>query len=173
MIGGDAYATGTNTDAAGVVVNTVKDLGNVTIASGYAIFEATGTSSTHDGATAGADTFLAVSGADFVIAFEADLGGKVGNTAYAVSETAYMAVDIENWTRPNGPLVLDLQAHSANHVDGHGMQLPYSVQPLGNVAAVVAMADAQGQVTLTSALTQALTIENHFSFVSGMAMVAA
>ena len=71
-IGGDAYATGTLTDANGVVSNTIKDLGNVTIASGYATFEASGTSATPGGASAHADTFLAVTGADFVVEFTFD-----------------------------------------------------------------------------------------------------
>jgi hypothetical protein len=112
-IGGDAYAIGTNTDASGVVSNTIKDMGNVTVAKGYAIFEATGTSSTQDGASADADTFLAVTGADIVVEFTFDRNVTLGNTAIAVSATGYIAIDIENWAPPNGPLVMDFHSHSA------------------------------------------------------------
>ncbi len=173
VIGGDAYAAGLSTDTSGTVVNNVKDLGNVTVASGYAIFEATATSPGDD-AAAGADTFVSVTGADIVLTFDFDIGFKIGNTVVAASETSYLAIDIENWSSPNGPLVLDFQAHAApGHHGQGGAHLPELFQSLGNLAHVTAVADAQGPNTLTSTLTQALTIENHFSYVSGMAIAAA
>ena len=45
VIGGNAFATGAHADATGAVSNNVDDLGNATVASGFAVFEATGTSS--------------------------------------------------------------------------------------------------------------------------------
>jgi hypothetical protein len=161
-IGGDAYAAGTNTDAHGVVNNTIKDMGNVTVAKGYATFEATGTSS------ADADTYLAVTGADIVVARHVEFG----NTGSAWSGTRYVAIDIENWAPPNGPLVID--HHSAHQVES----LPGHAPPSGNLATVVASADAysadaHGANTATAALTDSLAVENQFSLVSGLAIVAA
>ena len=173
VIGGDAYAAGASTDAGGTVNNTINDLGNVTMASGYAVFEATATSPAGD-ASAGADTFVSVAGADIVMIFDFDLSFKIGNSVVAVSETSYLAIDIENWSRPNGPLVMNFQAHAESGHQGHGgTPLSGSSLPSGNFAHVAAIADAQGPNTLTSTLTQALTIENHFSYVSGMAITAA
>ena len=166
VIGGDAYATGTNTDATGAVSNTVKDLGYATVASGLATFEASGT-------TAAADTFLSVAGADMVIKVELDLNFHIGNQDVAVSKLAYYAIDLDNWTPPNGPLVMDFQAHTIGQFGGHDGHLPSQVVPSGNLASVSAVADAQGLNSLASTLTQSLAVENHFSLVSGAAMVAA
>jgi hypothetical protein len=180
-IGGDAYAIGTNTDANGVVSNTIKDMGNVTVAKGYAIFEATGTSSTQDGASADADTFLAVTGADIVVEFTFDRNVHLGNTVVAVSATGYIAIDIENWAPPNGPLVMNFHPHSANQVERYSAHLPDYAPPSGNpdyappsanLATVAAFADAHGANTLTATLAHSL-VENQFSLVSGLAIVAA
>jgi hypothetical protein len=172
VIGGDAYATGTNTDATGAVSNNVKDLGYATVASGLAVFEASGTSS-HGEPAAGADTFLSVAGADMVIKVELDLNFHIGNQDVAVSKLAYYAIDLDNWTPPNGPLVMDFQAHTIGQFGGHDGHLPSQVVPSGNLASVSAVADAQGLNSLASTLTQSLAVENHFSLVSGAAMVAA
>lgn len=172
-IGGDAYATGTSTEAGGVVSNTIKDMGNVTIASGYAIFEATGTSPTHGGASADADTFLAVTGADIVVEFTFDHTVKLGNTVVAVSETRYIAIDIENWAPRNGPLVIDYQLHSPNQTNGHNTHLPDYAPPSGALATVAAFAEAHGANTAATTLTHSLAVENQFSLVSGLAIVAA
>jgi len=172
VIGGDAYATGTNTDATGTVSNNVKDLGYATVASGVAVFEASGTSS-HGQPTAGADTFLSVAGADIVMEYEFDFNFHIGNKDVAVSELVYYAIDIKNWTPPNGPLVMDFQTHATGQFGGHDGYLPSHAVPSGNLASVAAVADAQGANSLASTLTHSLAVENHFSLVSGAAMVAA
>ena len=172
VIGGDAYATGTNTDATGAVNNSVKDLGYATVASGFAVFEASGSSS-HGDAAAGADTFLSVAGADIVIEFELDFNFHIGNKDVAVSKLVYYAIDIDNWTPPNGPIVMDFQTHASGQFGGHNGYLPSHVAPSGNLASVAAIADAQGANSLASTLTHSLAVENHFSLVSGAAMVAA
>src|SRR5262245_26022275 len=133
VIGGDAYATGTNTDVTGVVNNSVNDLGYATVASGYAVFEASGTSSHGRGdAAAGANTFLSVTGADIVVEFDYDKNFHIGNTNIAVSELAYYAIDIDNWTPRNGPIVMDFQTHSTGQAGGHNEYLPSPVVPSGN-----------------------------------------
>jgi len=172
VIGGDAYATGTNTDATGTVSNNVKDLGYATVASGVAVFEASATSS-HGAPTAGADTFLSVTGADIVMEYEFDFNFHIGNKDVAVSELVYYAIDIKNWTPPDGPLVMDFQTHAAGQFGAHDGYLPSHVAPSGNLASVAAVADAQGPNSLASTLTHSLAVENHFSLVSGAAMVAA
>jgi hypothetical protein len=171
-IGGDAFATGTSTDANGIVSNSINDLGNVTIASGYAVFEATGTSPTPGGASADADTFVAVAGADIVVEFSFDRTVTLGNTVVAVSATRYLAIDIENWGSRNGPLVMDFQAHSANQIERSSAHLPDFALPSSNHAAVDVSADAHGANTLASTLALAVT-ENQFSLVSGLSIVAA
>ena len=130
VIGGDAYATGTNTDATGAVNNSVKDLGYATVASGFAVFEASGTSS-HGDAAAGADTFLSVAGADIVMEFELDLNFHIGNKDVAVSKLVYYAINIDNWTPPNGPIVMDFQTHASGQFGGHNGYLPSNVAPSG------------------------------------------
>jgi len=172
VIGGDAYATGNNTVATGVVSNTVKDLGYATVASGIAEFEASGTSS-HGQPAAGADTFLTVAGADIVMEVELNLNFHIGNKDVAVSKLAYYAIDIDNWTPPNGPIVMDFQTQAIGQFGGHGGYLPSHLAHSGNLASVAAFADAQGANSLASTLTQSLAVENHFSLVSGAAMVAA
>jgi hypothetical protein len=172
-IGGDAYATGTSTDANGVVGNTIKDMGNVTIASGEAVFEATGTSPTPGGASADADTFLAVTGADIVVEFTFDRTVTLGNTVIAVSATRYLAIDIENWAPPNGPLVMDFEAHSANQIERHSAHLLDFAPPSENLATVAVFADAHGADTLAATLAQSLAVGNQFSLVSGLSIVAA
>jgi len=173
VIGGNAFATGAHADATGAVSNNVDDLGNATVASGFAVFEATGTSS-HGQPAASADTFLSVAGADIVIEFEYDKNFHIGNTDVAVSELAYYAIDIDNWTPRNGPIVMDFKTHSTGaQAGGHDEYLPSHVTPSGNLASVVAVADAHGANSFASTLTHSLAVENHFSLVSGAAMVAA
>jgi hypothetical protein len=178
-LGGEALAAGTSTCALGTISNNIADMGNYTIAFGDAIFSAAAHSSDHGGTMAAADTFLSVSGADFLFEFTSDKTGGGGKNAWATSETQYLAIDIHNWNPPEGPVVFDSHKPLGIGSDWHEPNAPHSPHilsndlPIGNVANVLAMADAQGLNTLASTLTQALTIENHFSLVSGLSMVAA
>ena len=59
--------------------------------------------------------------------------------------------------------------------DGHRQEarwLSISANGHGNYADVMAMAEAHGAGSLSATLTNALTFENHFSFVNAMGMVA-
>ena len=60
-----------------------------------------------------------------------------------------MVLDLSQWLQPCG--------HDLTH---------------GNYADVMAMAEAHGAGSLSATLTNALTFENHFSFVNAMGMVA-
>jgi hypothetical protein len=59
-----------------------------------------------------------------------------------------------------------LDQHSGHHQ-------PFGHEPsYGNFAQVLAMAEVHGANSLSATLTTALTVENQFSFVHGLAMVA-
>ena len=87
---------------------TSRGQGCYSIAMGEAIFQASAQSASPGGAAAAADTFLDVSGADFI--FEREVGGsKHGlHDAAACSELDYFAIDIHGWSPPHGPIVIEL-----------------------------------------------------------------
>jgi hypothetical protein len=177
-VGGDAFAAGNMTSATGVVTNHIEDVGNYTIAFGEAIFTATGKSFGHEDALAAADTFVDVTGADFVL--EINFNEHIGNGAFARAESAteYIAVDIPNWSPSAGPIVEVVNLHGGHGGfpvgnEEHHSQGRDSGSPIGNFADVLALADGHGPNEAVSTLTQALTVENHFSLVSGLATVIA
>jgi hypothetical protein len=57
------------------------------------------------------------------------------------------------------------------HQPGHQVQPDGHQPPQGNYAAVIGTAEAHGADTLTATQTNALTVENQFSFVNGIAVV--
>ena len=143
VIGGDAYATGTNTDATGAVSNTRQGF-RVRYGGIRPCSRLRRPVPPRMGSERLADTFLSVAGADIVIKFELDLNFHFGNQDVAVSKLAYFAIDIDNWTPPNGPLVMDFQTHAIGQFGVHDGHLPSQVAPSGNLASVSAIADAQG-----------------------------
>jgi hypothetical protein len=171
VIGGSAVAAGDASAVTGFVENFAADEGAYSIAMGEAIFQASAHSSTHGGAAAAASTFLDVSGFDFVIEQEVGQSRHGAHDASAFSELDYLAIDIHGWSPRYGPIVLEM-----DHSSGHHQ--PFGQEPLGQetfpgaFAQVAAMAEAHGANTLSATLTTALTVENHFSFVDAMAMVA-
>ena len=141
-------------------------MGRYSIAMGEAVFQASAHSSEPGGALAAASTFLDVSGADFIFERETDQAKQGLHDASARAELDYFSIDIHGWSPPHGPIVIDLDQSSGHHQPfGHG---PSD----GNFAQIIAMAEAHGANTLSATLTSALTVENQFSFVHGMAMVA-
>jgi hypothetical protein len=166
VIGGSAIAAGDASAVTGFVENVAMDKGAYSIAMGEAIFQASAQSASPHGAAAAADTFLDVSGADFII--EREVGGSKhgAHAASAFSELDYLAIDIHGWSPPHGPIVIELGGPSGHHQSfGHN-----TIQ--GEFAQVFAMAEAHGANTLSATLTGALTVENHFSFVNATALVA-
>ena len=166
VLGGSAIAVGDASAVSGFVENVAMDKGAYSIAMGEAIFQASAQSASPHGAAAAADTFLDVSGADFI--FEREVGGSKhgAHAASAFSELDYFAMDIHGWSPPHGPIVIELGGPSGHHQSfGHD-----TLQ--GEFAQVFAMAEAHGANTLSATLTSALTVENHFSFVNATAMVA-
>ena len=166
VIGGSAIAAGEATAVTGFVENFAEDMGRYSIAMGEAVFQALAHSSEPGGALAAASTFLDVSGADFIFEREADQAKQGLHDASARAELDYFSIDIHGWSPPHGPIVIDLDQSFGHHQ-------PFGHDPSsGNFAQVIAMAEAHGANTLSATLTSALTVENQFSFVHGMAMVA-
>lgn len=163
LLGGSAVAAGQDTLTTGLVQNFAEDRITYSIATGDAIFKASAHSTEPGGAVAAADAFLVVSHADFIIENERSYGGRGPNDAWAISELDYVAIDIKGWSPPGGTVVLDL----SQWLESWGHDLPH-----GNYADVMAMAEAHGAGSLSATLTNALTFENHFSFVNAMGMVA-
>jgi len=166
-VGGDAVAVGQDTVTIGLVQNSGKDHGGYSIIVGDATFEASAQAPEAGGADAAANTFMAVSGADYIIKDESNHGGSGPNDASASSELSFVAVNINGWSPEGGPVVIEL--HQPGHQDR-----PDGHQPTdGNYAAVIATADAHSaDSSLSVAQTNALAVENQFSFVSGIAVVA-
>jgi hypothetical protein len=166
VVGGDAAAAGQDTLTTGLVQNLAEDKGGYSIIVGDAIFEASAQSPESGGAAAAASTFLAVFGADFIIEYESSHGGLGPNDAWASSELYYVALDINGWSPRAGPVVIEL------HQPGHQFQPCGHQPPDGNYADVIAMAESHGAGSLSATLTNALTVENQFSFVNAIAVVA-
>ena len=166
VVGGGAVAAGQDTLTTGLVQNLAEDKGGYSIVVGDATFEASAQAPEAGGAVAATNTFLAVSGADFIIEYESSHGGRGPNDAWASSELDYVAIDINGWSPEGGPLVYEL------HQPGHQVR-PDGHQPTdGNYAGVVATAEAHGADSLSATQTNALTVENQFSFVNAIAVVA-
>ena len=169
VVGGAAVAAGQDTATIGLVQNLGKDHGGYSIIVGDATFEASAQSPEAGGAVAAANTFMTVSGADYIIKDESSHGGSGPNDAWASSELDFVAVNINGWSPEGGPVVIEL------HQPGHQGQPDEHQPPHGNdaaVAAVIATAEAHGADSLSATLTNALTVENQFSFVNAIALVA-
>jgi hypothetical protein len=166
VVGGGAVAAGQDTVTIGLVQNSAEDKGGYSIMVGDATFEASAQAPEAAGAYAAANTFMAVSGADYVIKDESSRGGSGPNDAWASSELDFVAVNINGWSPEGGPVVYELlQPGRQVRPDGH--QPPHS-----NYGAVIATAEAHGDDSLSATQTNALTVENQFSFVNAIALVA-
>jgi hypothetical protein len=132
---------------------------------GDAAFEASAHAPEAGGADAAADTFLAVSGADYIIKDESSHGGKGPNDASASSELDFVAVNINGWSPEGGPVVIEL------HQPGHQVKPDGHQPPHGNYAVVIGTAEAHGADILSATQTNALAVENQFSFVNAIAVV--
>jgi hypothetical protein len=166
VIGGMATAAGEASAVTGFVENFAEDRGAYSIAMGEAIFQASAHSGTPGGAFAATGTFLDVSGADFIFEHETGQSKQGPYDAWARSELDYLSIDIHGWSPPRGPIVIEVHQPFDHHHPA-GLELPQ-----GNFAQVLAMSEAHGANTLSATLTNALTVENHFSFVTALAMVA-
>jgi hypothetical protein len=163
LVGGSAVAAGQDTLTTGLVQNFAEDRITYSIATGGAIFEASAHSPEPGDPVAAADTFLVVSHADFIIENERSYEGDGPNDAWAMSELDYIAIDVKGWSPPGGTVVIDFSQRLPSC--GHD-------PPHGNYADVMAMAEAHSSGSLSATFTNALTIENQFSFVNAVGVVA-
>ena len=179
VVGGSAVAVGQDTVTIGVVENLAEDSslplphgvgkGGYTILVGDATFEASAQAPEAGGVDAAANTFMTVSGADIIIKDESSDGSRQANDASASSELSYIALNINGWSPEGGPLVYELELDQP----GHQVRPDEHQPPDGNYAAVIATAEAHGaDSSLSAAQTTALTVENQFSFVTGIGVVA-
>jgi hypothetical protein len=93
-------------------------------------------------------------------------GGARATAGTFLSELDCLSIDIHGWSPPQDPIVIEVHQPFDNHQPA-GLELPQ-----GNFVQVLAMSEAHGANTLSATLTNALTVENHFSFVTALAMVA-
>jgi hypothetical protein len=179
VVGGSAVAAGQDTVTIGVVENLAEDSslplphgvgkGGYTIMVGDANFEASAQAPEAGGVDAAANTFMTVSGADIIIKDESSDGSRQANDASASSELSYIALNINGWSPEGGPLVYELELDQP----GHQVRPDEHQPPDGNYAAVIVTAEAHGaDSSLSAAQTNALTVENQFSFVTGIGVVA-
>jgi hypothetical protein len=179
VVGGSAVAAGQDTLTIGLVQNLAEDSslplphgvgkGGYSIMVGDATFEASAQSPEAGGADAAANTFMTVSGADIIIKDESNDGSRGANDASASSELSYIALNINGWSPEGGPLVYELELNQP----GRQVRPDEHQPPDGNYAAVIATAEAHGaDSSLSAAQTNALTVENQFSFVTAIGVVA-
>jgi hypothetical protein len=179
VVGGSAVAAGQDTVTIGLVQNLAEDSslplphgvgeGGYTIIVGDAIFVASAQAPEAGEVDAAANTFMAVSGADIIIIDESSDGSWQANDAWASSELSYIALNINGWSPEGGPLVYELELNQP----GDQVRPDEHQPPDGNYAAVIATAEAHGaDSSVSAAQTYALTVENQFSFVTAIAVVA-
>ena len=178
VIGGSAGAVGEDTVTIGVVQNSAEESslplphgvgkGGYTIMVGDANFEASAQAPEAGGADAAANTFMALSDADFIIIFESSDERIEANDASASSELSYIALNINGWSPEGGPLVYELELNQP----GDQVRPDEHQPPDGNYAAVIATAEAHGADSVSATTATALTVANEFSFVTAIAVVA-
>lgn len=167
MLGGAAMAAGDASSAIGLLEMVTWDTGFYSIATGQAVFEAFAWSAAPGGAAAVADVFLEIAGADFIFQREIEASAFGPNEAWAYSAVDYVAIDFHSWSPRHGPIVI-----------AHGTSLEVDADRLGMLlsgftgAAVAAAAESYGAETLSATFTDALAVENQFSFVQAVGLVA-
>ena len=177
LIGGEGNAVGDDTIVDAEIFSRLVDLGRVSVAFGSAVFESTAVS-TDDLAFAAADTFLEVSGADFVISFTEKISTSepLGDSLVAkeTSKVTFVAVDFEDFDLLGGPVVVS--SNSAQYLEFDGSRWCHENthdQIDGNVAQLDVDAAAYSTTTLVDVFSSILTVENELSSVSALATTAA
>lgn len=167
MLGGGAMAAGDASSAIGLLEMATWDKGFYSVATGQAVFEAFAWSAAPGGAAAVADVFLEIAGADFIFQREIEASVSGPNEAWAYSAVDYVAIDFHAWSPRHGPIVIGF---------GASLELePYRVEaPSGPLAGalVAAAVEAYGADALSATFTDALAVENQFSLVQAMGLVA-
>ena len=166
-IGGSATAVGDSTATTGLIENFAQDKGNVSIAMGEALFQASAQSANTGGVLAAATTFLDALGADIIFEYQGGQSVEGQQASSAASELEYLALDFHGWSPPRGPIVIQMQQPFGQSDQPLGLEASH-----GNFAQVLATSEAHGANALSATFTSAVAIENHFSFVNAVGIVA-
>jgi len=166
VVGGSAMAAGESCAVTGFIQNFADHKDGYSIALGKAVFQAAAHSGEPGGAVASASTFLDVSGADIVFEREIEYVMQRCHESAAWAQLDYIAIDITGWEPRQGPIVIETAQPFDQNLGPRPDAFP------GNLAQMAAVAEAHGADTMTATFTHALGVENHFSLVNGMAMVA-
>lgn len=169
VLGGVAMAAGNATTSIGLLETVLSDTGLYSVATGKAVFEASAWSAEPGGAAAVADVFLEVAGADFVFQREFDGAASGANEAWAYAAIEYIAVDFHGWSPRHGPIAFQFGA--SLEVEPYRFETPLAGLA-GALATVGAAAETYGSDTLSATFTDALVVENQFSFVQALGLVA-
>jgi hypothetical protein len=136
-----------------------------------AIFCATSHVSGDGPATAAAETFVQVTGADYLIEIHCSERGAERASTWAWSETEYIAVDVHDMASKT-PVTIDMSVVNAELHQCLSSDAVFGYLD-GNIANAIATAEVHGADMFAATLTHALTIQNHFSSVSGLSAIAA
>jgi hypothetical protein len=175
VVGGDAFAQGTDTLTAGNVSGTLIDRGSVTSAELSAAMVAASQSPT-GGAIAEASTIAGVSsGSEVVVGATiqsaSSTQGRTGSVATATSATNLVAYDIHPSTA-GGSTVVGTDATGENDPFAGADYAQASVDIDGNIALIEFNALAVGDDTLVSVDAFALAIEDELSVSSAFIELA-
>jgi hypothetical protein len=174
MVGGEGNAVGDDTLVDADIVSRLIDYGKFSIAYGSAVVHSAAESA-GDLAFAGADTFVDVSGADFVFSFteKRSVTGSTHDSQFAMetSKVAFVAIDFDDFDLPGGQLTVS--ADEAQSIDLGCFRWCLAMfhdQLDGNVAQLNVDAAAYGTSTLVDVESSVLTVEDQLSSVSAMAI---
>ena len=156
--GGDASAYGTETTASAVMLGKTVDLGLVSYAIGTCSYTAAAAATEGDTAVAVSNSFADVTGADLVITFTRSGSTDMtqgADLAYETSTTSFLAIDLEFWDSPKGPIVVEYDWELRR------LKLPTEIED--NTAVLDTLLESFGEDTFTQVDSAALTIEDTMS----------
>ena len=145
-----------------------EDKGCYSIAMGEAIFQASAQSASRAAPRAAASTFLDVSGADFIFERESRAGeARAPRCVGAARNSTTSAIDIHGWSPPHGPIVIELGSRPSVTISRSA-----TTRSMASSRRSSQWPRRMAPTPCRPRSPSALTVENQFSFVHGMAMVA-
>jgi hypothetical protein len=165
-----ATATGQHSVTEGSITNTVMETGDLVVAFGAAKAYAAATQSSSTPASQHAETSLSVSGADLVYEVQITETGHTGAVSWQASITQYVAIEFVGATHE---AAANLHAFDFALLARLNLELdPNIAVPDGLLAEVDAHAQAFGPDGAAVTATHELSVEDHYSFVTGLSTVS-
>jgi hypothetical protein len=166
-LAGTAAASGPHSVAEGHITNTIKDMGTYVIAYGEATFYAASIESNGLGAHHFADTKMVITGADLVYEKTINESGQNGEVNWQLSTVEYVAIEFPGESahvKSNelDPTILAKMGLGASNL----VAIPTSA-----LTEVESDAHAYGTNSVALTGTHELSVEDQFSFVSGLSIV--